>query len=66
MEPSKEPKEVACVVCGMKSLREDWQDKDSPACDGHTPDEVKAASAARAAPPTKNPASKKASAPSDY
>ena len=40
--PPRELKEVACVVCGMKSTREDWQDNPSPACDKHTKDEVAA------------------------
>ena len=48
-----------CVVCGMGSSRDDWQGVANPACDNHTPEEVKAAvpvkapapNAARKAPP---------------
>jgi hypothetical protein len=31
-----DPKEVACVVCGLKSHRSDWQNVKAPQCESHT------------------------------
>jgi hypothetical protein len=31
----------ACVVCGMKSTRQDWASQPHPACEWHTPETVK-------------------------
>ena len=44
--PPTGPVEVACIVCGQKSHRGDWQSHPSPACDTHTKDEVEKAKAA--------------------
>lgn len=35
--------EKACIVCGQKSHRVDWQQAQFPACDSHSPTEVKEA-----------------------
>ena len=35
--------EKFCIVCGQGSHRLDWQSRDNPTCDTHSPDEVKAA-----------------------
>ena len=51
--------EKTCVVCGLKSHRLDWQEKANPACDTHTPEEVKAA-LAKLAPSPAGPAKTKA------
>ena len=41
-----------CVVCGARSHRADWQSKEFPACDNHSPADVAAAIAkAQAAKP---------------
>ena len=50
-----------CVVCGMGSSRDDWQGVDNPACDNHSPEEVKAAMQAKVPAPSK--ASKTPKAP---
>lgn len=42
-------KNVECVVCGQGSTRKDWQTNPNPACDSHTPAEVQAAIAKKAA-----------------
>jgi hypothetical protein len=39
--------EKACVVCGQKSHRVDWQNAQYPACDFHGKDEVQRAISAR-------------------
>jgi hypothetical protein len=36
----------ACIFCGLKSHRHDWQDTPHPLCDNHTPEEKKMAIAA--------------------
>lgn len=55
------PVEKFCIVCGQGSHRLDWQSRDNPSCDSHSPEEVKAAlaklkpSPAPAASGTKTP-----------
>lgn len=49
-------KDVQCVVCGQGSTRKDWQNNPNPACDHHTPAEVQAAIAKKAAPAATKPA----------
>lgn len=56
-----------CVVCGMGSHRDDWADKPNPACDSHSPAEVKAALAAKkpSAPPPSQPATPASTLPAE-
>jgi hypothetical protein len=42
--------ETKCVVCGLGSHRADWQSAESPHCDHHTDEEVKAASTSKTPP----------------
>jgi len=61
--PAPTPVEKYCIVCGQGSHRLDWQSRDNPSCDQHSPSEVQAALAklkpsppapATSKPPTPN------------
>lgn len=54
-ESSKEVKEVACVVCGQKSHRLDWQGAKAPACDSHSKEEIAKATAPKPSEVVKGP-----------
>jgi hypothetical protein len=62
-KPSGPPVEKYCAVCGQGSTRADWQDKDSPVCDFHTPEEVKTAASEKK--PDQTPAKPVETPPSD-